>query len=52
MAPLTFDGREERERNPGLSLEWVQRGVGNATDYTQLPMQLSSTPRCEHSWRM
>lgn len=40
---VTFDGREERERNPGLSLEWVQRGVGNATDYTQLPMQLSST---------
>lgn len=40
---VTFDGREERERNPGLSLEWVQRGVGNATNYTQLPMQLSST---------
>jgi YD repeat-containing protein len=40
---VTFDGREERERNPGLTLEWVQRGVGNATNYTQLPMQLSST---------
>jgi YD repeat-containing protein len=40
---ITFDGREERERNPGLTLEWVQRGVGNATNYTQLPIQLSST---------
>jgi YD repeat-containing protein len=40
---VTFDGREEREHAPGLTLEWVQRGVGNATNYTQLPMQLSST---------
>jgi hypothetical protein len=40
---VTFDGREEREHNPGLTLEWVQRGVGNATNYTQLPIQLSST---------
>lgn len=40
---VTFDGREERTHNPGLTLEWVQRGVGNATNYTQLPMQLSST---------
>ena len=40
---VTFDGHEERERDPGLTLEWVQRGVGNATNYTQLPIQLSST---------
>jgi YD repeat-containing protein len=40
---VTFDGREEREHAPGLTLEWVQRGVGNATNYTQLPIQLSST---------
>jgi YD repeat-containing protein len=40
---VTFDGREERERNPGLTLEWVQRGVGNATNDTQLPIKLSGT---------
>ncbi len=40
---VSFDGREERERNPGLTLEWVQRGVGGATNYTIVPMQLSST---------
>jgi Domain of unknown function (DUF6531) len=40
---VTFDGREEREHDPGLTLEWVQRGVGNATNYTQLPTALSST---------
>jgi hypothetical protein len=40
---VTFGGLEERERDPGLTLEWAQRGVGNATNYTQLPIQLSST---------
>jgi len=40
---VTFDGREERERDPGLAIEWVQRGVGNSTKYTQVPIQLSST---------
>jgi YD repeat-containing protein len=40
---VSFAGHEERERDPGLTLEWVDRGVGNATNYTQLPTQLSST---------
>jgi hypothetical protein len=40
---VTFDGHEERERDPGLAIEWVQRGVGNSTKYTQVPIQLSST---------
>ena len=40
---VSFDGREEREHAPGLTLEWSQRGVGNATNYTELPMQLSPT---------
>jgi hypothetical protein len=40
---VTFDGREEREHDPGLAIEWVQRGVGNSTKYTQVPIPLSST---------
>lgn len=40
---VSFAGREEREHNPGLTLEWAQRGVGNATNYTELPLQLSPT---------
>jgi hypothetical protein len=40
---VTFDGREERTNDPGLTIEWVQRGVGNSTKYTQVSTQLSST---------
>lgn len=40
---VSFAGHEERERDPGLSIEWTDRGVGNATNYTQLPIALSST---------
>jgi YD repeat-containing protein len=40
---VSFAGREERERNPGLTLEWVQRGVGDSSRYTILPMALSET---------
>jgi YD repeat-containing protein len=40
---VSFYGREKEKDAPGLLFEWVQRGLGNATNYTMLPIQLSST---------
>jgi YD repeat-containing protein len=39
---VTFDGRGTTKR-PALSFEWVERGIGNATNYTMLPVNASKS---------
>ncbi|MHB1860271.1 MAG: DNRLRE domain-containing protein, partial [Solirubrobacteraceae bacterium] len=40
---VTFDGRSEVERYPGLWVESARRGVGESSRYTQLTTPLSSS---------
>jgi hypothetical protein len=44
---VSFVGSRQTEDAPALTFEWVQRGIGGATNYTMLPVPVSATASLE-----